>query len=289
MKTRSLLGTGVASSRVLLPSAHRHGVGTKERVLGPDSKAGLVDKKLKWQFSLDRLYGAVPRCKAALEKETKELIAERAALRQDHPLVVTLTERMAKIPSNTRSLAPPPLTPTPPTANTSSAQSSPPPITPLHPTTDTHRPHLIPPAEPTKNGVTNQLQEAIKTVSEKRLREIVVELVQTEPVVERALTKLLASSGKRKSRLTTCPRCQVEYEIGENGEYGQCLYHPGELIPDWTALEGYDYDETTIELDKMKRDFPELYKWACCGDDGSAEGCQSGTHVHGRALKRIKV
>ncbi|EJT98217.1 hypothetical protein DACRYDRAFT_58119 [Dacryopinax primogenitus] len=151
------------------------------------------------------------------------------------------------------------------------------------------------PAELLTDEVKSQLQEAIKTVSEKQLREFVAELARKEPAAERELVKmLLVPRSKRKradevqSRWMACANCRVEYDVGEDRKAGECQYHPGELEPDYEAFVDDDYDETTIESEELMQEFPENYNWTCCGEDGTVEGCIAGKHVHGGESKKRK-
>ncbi|KZT54048.1 hypothetical protein CALCODRAFT_500388 [Calocera cornea HHB12733] len=83
----------------------------------------------------------------------------------------------------------------------------------------------------------DQLQQAIKTVSEERLRNVVAELVRKEPGAEKELMKaLVVSRRKRKrgdealellSRWETCANCKVEFDVGEERVEKECRYHDG--------------------------------------------------------------
>lgn len=76
-----------------------------------------------------------------------------------------------------------------------------------------------------------QLHDAISTVNESRLRQILSNLVETIPAVEVALTTELVTR-KRKtreivSRWETCANCDQDFDVNEEREDEECIFHPG--------------------------------------------------------------
>jgi len=142
------------------------------------------------------------------------------------------------------------------------------------------------------------LQQAIKTVSEERLRELIGKLVRTEPGAEKELMKALVVTMKKRKRGTdveslsrweTCAQCEVEYDVGEGREEGECRWHPGTLDPNWDLFEDiYTSDEASyVDTPETREDMPESFVWTCCKEDGTVEeGCQVGKHTPGGQKKR---
>jgi hypothetical protein len=76
-----------------------------------------------------------------------------------------------------------------------------------------------------------RLHDAILTVSESRLRQVLRNLVETIPAVEVALTSELVTL-KRKtrdivSRWEACTNCDQEFDVHEERENEECIFHPG--------------------------------------------------------------
>lgn len=78
-----------------------------------------------------------------------------------------------------------------------------------------------------------QLLDAIQTVPEQRLRQLVTSLVYTLPAAEQALTDELVVVHKRTrevaSRWEVCCNCDEEFDVGTKRRQGECQYHPGPL------------------------------------------------------------
>jgi hypothetical protein len=76
-----------------------------------------------------------------------------------------------------------------------------------------------------------QLRNAISTVSESRLREMLKTFVGTELAVEAALTKELITVRRDTHavvpRWETCATCGVEYDINLPRGNDECTFHPG--------------------------------------------------------------
>ncbi|KAK0746597.1 hypothetical protein B0T18DRAFT_391017 [Schizothecium vesticola] len=77
-----------------------------------------------------------------------------------------------------------------------------------------------------------------------------------------------------------CRRCNTSFLLSEN--FGQeCRYHPGELEFDGASETWQEWEYSEMDMDTMesREDFPEGFKFACCGGDGTAEGCKLGDHI----------
>lgn len=76
-----------------------------------------------------------------------------------------------------------------------------------------------------------QLLDAIQTIPEQRLRQLVTNLVYTLPAAEQALTDELVVVRKRTrevaSRWEVCDLCDEEFDVGTKRRQGECQYHPG--------------------------------------------------------------
>ena len=79
-----------------------------------------------------------------------------------------------------------------------------------------------------------QLQKAIATVSETRLRELLSILVDSEIAVEAALTRELVTLKRGTQdvvpRWETCANCEEEYDTNTIREDGECIFHRGEFL-----------------------------------------------------------
>ena len=76
-----------------------------------------------------------------------------------------------------------------------------------------------------------QLQSAISTVSETRLRQLLKTLVETDKTVEMALTRELVTlkRGTQKivPRWEACRNCDKEFDTNTIREDAECNFHPG--------------------------------------------------------------
>jgi len=128
-----------------------------------------------------------------------------------------------------------------------------------------------------------RLHEAIARVSEERLRQILVHLVDTFPAVEDVLTRELVTL-KRKTqdvvpRWETCSNCDEEFDMGTRREEEECSFHPGEL--EVNEEEFVDWDENChgpMDTTENRRSYPENFIWTCCEGNGRSEGCVRGVH-----------
>ncbi|KIJ96504.1 hypothetical protein K443DRAFT_682295 [Laccaria amethystina LaAM-08-1] len=128
-----------------------------------------------------------------------------------------------------------------------------------------------------------QLRNAISTVSESRLREMLKTFVGTELAVEAALTKELITVRRDTHavvpRWETCATCGVEYDINLPRGNDECTFHPGVLAVD---------AKTSDEGPQGPSDGVENLKWTCCGKDGGSVGCVRGEHKPSEPSKKRK-
>ena len=77
----------------------------------------------------------------------------------------------------------------------------------------------------------SQLQSAISTVSETRLRQLLKILVETDITVEAALTRELVTLKRGTQRIVsrweTCGNCEEEFDTNTIREDTECNFHPG--------------------------------------------------------------
>ena len=75
------------------------------------------------------------------------------------------------------------------------------------------------------------LHDAIDTVPESRLRQIIKNLVDEDPAVERAVLEELVTVKKRTreiiSRWEICANCEEEFDVSEPRDDEECTYHTG--------------------------------------------------------------
>jgi len=78
-----------------------------------------------------------------------------------------------------------------------------------------------------------QLQKAIATISEARLRRLLTQLVETDTTIEATLSRELLTLGRRSQnvvpRWETCANCNEEYDINVSQLTPSCVFHLGEL------------------------------------------------------------
>lgn len=55
----------------------------------------------------------------------------------------------------------------------------------------------------------------------------------------------------------------------------------GELLfdEDSEVWQEWEYSEMDMDTMESRRDFPEGFKFSCCGGDGEAKGCKLGDHI----------
>lgn len=78
----------------------------------------------------------------------------------------------------------------------------------------------------------SQLKNVINTVSAARLRQVLIELIDTEQAVEIALTREFVTLNRETHNIVprweTCQNCEEDYDINTEREEGECEFHPGE-------------------------------------------------------------
>jgi hypothetical protein len=79
-----------------------------------------------------------------------------------------------------------------------------------------------------------QLKNVINTISTVRLRQVLIDLVDTEQAVEIALTRELITLNRETHnivpRYEVCQNCGEDYDTNTEREQGECEYHPGMFI-----------------------------------------------------------
>lgn len=77
----------------------------------------------------------------------------------------------------------------------------------------------------------SQLQSAISTVSETRLRQLLKILVETDKTVEAALTRELVTLKRETQKIVprweACGNCDKEFDTNTIREDTECNFHPG--------------------------------------------------------------
>ncbi|KAF8644743.1 hypothetical protein AX16_008298 [Volvariella volvacea WC 439] len=138
------------------------------------------------------------------------------------------------------------------------------------------------------------LKNAISNVSEARLRQVLIELVDTDQAVEAALMKEFVTI-KRKSRdliprFEFCSNCEAEFDVDGPRSETECVFHPGELEVDEDAF--VDWDEAAHgpkDRPDTRRDYPENFIWTCCDRDGTSDGCVQREHKVAMPRKRRRM
>lgn len=157
----------------------------------------------------------------------------------------------------------------------------------------------------------SQLQNAISTVSEKRLRQLLKVLIETDMAVEAALTRELVTlkrgSQKIVPRWETCGKCDEEFDTNTIREGTECEFHPGKYVcvskrdsrfikisGELEVLEENfaDWDEAChgpMDTPANRRSYPENFQWTCCDNVGLSSGCVQGEHQPVVARKRKRL
>ncbi|KAJ3571161.1 hypothetical protein NP233_g3938 [Leucocoprinus birnbaumii] len=139
-----------------------------------------------------------------------------------------------------------------------------------------------------------QLKNVINTVSATRLRQVLVELIDTEQAVEIALTKEFITLNRETHsivpRWETCPNCDEDYDVNTEREDGECLFHPGELEVDEDFFADHDEDvHGPMDTEENRASFPEGFIWSCCEGRGHAPGCVEDRHQAAVPRKRRRI
>ncbi|KAF5359750.1 hypothetical protein D9756_003029 [Leucocoprinus leucothites] len=139
-----------------------------------------------------------------------------------------------------------------------------------------------------------QLKNVINTVSATRLREVLVELIETEQAIEIALTKefitLDRESHKIVPRWETCSNCDEDYDVNTERADGECQFHPGDLEADEDFFA--DHDERVhgpMDTEENRAEFPEGFTWTCCEGRGHEPGCVQERHQAAVPRKRRRL
>ena len=158
-----------------------------------------------------------------------------------------------------------------------------------------------------------QLHIAIASVPEARLRKVVDKVVDNDRAVRHALLKELVTVKKRTlkvvPRYETCVMCQTEFDASEERDEDECCYHPGKCYPIVLQLrQNYwaeliqpgvlnvdygmfvDWDEDChgpMDTRSNRREYPENFKWSCCSEDGTTDGCLQRKHTSSNKKRRV--
>ncbi|KAH9481783.1 hypothetical protein JR316_0006310 [Psilocybe cubensis] len=139
-----------------------------------------------------------------------------------------------------------------------------------------------------------QLQTAIATVSERRLRQLLKLLVESDVMIEATLTRELVTLRRGTQdvvpRWETCAHCDAEFDINTLREDGECVFHPGELVVSEVGSADWDTDcHGPIDTLENRRKFPENFTWTCCQANGSEYGCLHDRHKPLVTRKRKRI
>ncbi|KDQ14366.1 hypothetical protein BOTBODRAFT_55512 [Botryobasidium botryosum FD-172 SS1] len=154
-------------------------------------------------------------------------------------------------------------------------------------------------SEPLTDAALAQLNIAIDTVSEARLREILTGVVDRVPAVARAvfseLVRTVADDSDQESdqegvreyapRWEVCVNCDEEYDASKERDEGECVYHAAQIEYDPRDFEEWHFYEPVDTPDNRSR-YPGKFSWPCCGGDGTVEWCEEGVHEPGGMSKK---
>ncbi|PPQ88473.1 hypothetical protein CVT25_011919 [Psilocybe cyanescens] len=140
-----------------------------------------------------------------------------------------------------------------------------------------------------------QLQTAIATVSETRLRQLLKFLVESDVMMEATLTRELVTLKRETQevvpRWETCVNCDDEFDTNTLREEAECVFHPGELIVSEESFVDWDPDcHGPMDTLENRKKFPENFAWTCCEENGCSSGCVQDRHrpVVSRKRKRVE-
>ncbi|KAH9928666.1 uncharacterized protein B0H18DRAFT_874744 [Fomitopsis serialis] len=149
---------------------------------------------------------------------------------------------------------------------------------------------------PLSAGARQQLYTAIETCPEDKLRDVLANMVADDAVSAHALFENLVAEDRLArpraaqghaggapemiSRWATCLRCGEDFDVAEEREEDECMYHPGTPILDEEGFPDHDEDvHGPMDTPENRESFPESFFWSCCKEDGRSHGCTEGTHV----------
>jgi len=141
-----------------------------------------------------------------------------------------------------------------------------------------------------------QLYRAIKTCPEDTLRDVLANMVADDAVSTHALFENLvavvphprprAAQGhvggapEMTPRWATCLRCGEDFDMAEEREEDECMYHPGSLQVNEAEFPDEDEDvHGPMDSAENRESYPENFLWSCCKENGRSNGCTEGTHV----------
>lgn len=135
------------------------------------------------------------------------------------------------------------------------------------------------------------LHQAIASIPETHLRQVISNLVDSVPAVEQAMTRELVSFDPRTRAVTPrweiCDSCGEKYDLEVNRESNECKFHPGENKVDKASF--VDWDENChgpMDTLANRRAYPEKFVWTCCEEDTESEGCVTQEHMPAVPRKR---
>ncbi|KIM39375.1 hypothetical protein M413DRAFT_198496 [Hebeloma cylindrosporum] len=139
-----------------------------------------------------------------------------------------------------------------------------------------------------------QLQKAIATVSETRLRDLLRVLVQSDIALEATLTRELVTLKRGTQdivpRWESCANCSEEFDINTIRENAECVFHPGEMLVNEESFVDWDSDcHGPMDTAENRSQYPENFTWTCCDKDGQSSGCVRGEHRPAVARKRKRL
>ncbi|KAG7444752.1 uncharacterized protein BT62DRAFT_981521 [Guyanagaster necrorhizus] len=138
------------------------------------------------------------------------------------------------------------------------------------------------------------LHQAISSVSERQLRQVIANLVDTVPAVERAMTRELVSfhlrSREAAPRWETCGNCGEEYDLEVKREPNECNFHPGEIEVDEACFVDWDEDcHGPMDTLANRRAYPENFLWTCCEENTGSGGCVIQEHMPAVPRKKQRL
>ncbi|KZT54047.1 hypothetical protein CALCODRAFT_519669 [Calocera cornea HHB12733] len=152
-----------------------------------------------------------------------------------------------------------------------------------------------PPVEAMSNAK-ETLQEAIRFMTDERLRHVLKTLAAENPAFETALMNHLLAPSQQQTTAAegsnqvqavfhweVCDNCHEEYNAAEKRVHGECVYHPADMYPDVNHEIFLDHHEPSngpMDTPEARKDFPDAFLYEdCCGRDGTSEGCETGVHT----------
>ncbi|KAI0436694.1 hypothetical protein F4803DRAFT_566649 [Xylaria telfairii] len=116
-----------------------------------------------------------------------------------------------------------------------------------------------------------------------QLKERALQFLQDIDALEHDMTAGDHQKGtkrKAQSAIMICIQCQSPFYEEDNGDR-KCKYHNGKLEVDYEGDAWADHDEDchgTIDTDENRLEYPEGFRWSCCGKVGYRSGCTRGRH-----------